>query len=178
MQCREIVDKTWGIEPSMMKWIYTAMIRPIMSYACVSWAGGLNKKYLLRKLTKVRRLACLIISSAFPCTPTGALEMWLNITPIEEFLLAEQCEGHAESLLVGSGMSTQLFFFGKRKDILMFAMRQENSYRCCKSQLIELRKQKYSREISHVKLRIKRMLWDLSAFSSRTLSRFTPMARN
>ena len=38
-----------------MKWIYTAMIRPIMSYACVYWAGGLNKKYLVRKLIKVQR---------------------------------------------------------------------------------------------------------------------------
>ena len=44
MQCRQIVGKTWGIKPSMMKWVYTAMIRPIMSYACVSWAGGLNKQ--------------------------------------------------------------------------------------------------------------------------------------
>ena len=42
MQCRQIVGETWGIKPSMMKWIYTAMIRPIMSYACVSWAGGLS----------------------------------------------------------------------------------------------------------------------------------------
>ena len=36
MQCRQIVGKTWGIKPSMMKWIYTAMIHPIMSCACVS----------------------------------------------------------------------------------------------------------------------------------------------
>ena len=93
MRCRQIVGKTWGIKPSMMKWIYTAMIRPIMSYACVFWAGGLNKKYLVRKLTKVQRLACLMISSAFPGTPTGALEILLNITPIEEFLLAEAVRG-------------------------------------------------------------------------------------
>ena len=26
MQCRQIVGKTWGIKPSMLKWIYTAMI--------------------------------------------------------------------------------------------------------------------------------------------------------
>ena len=26
MQCRQIVGKTWGITPSMMKWIYTAVI--------------------------------------------------------------------------------------------------------------------------------------------------------
>ena len=93
MQCRQIVGKTWGIKPSVMKRIYTAMIRPIMSYACVSWAGGLNKKYLVRKLTKVQRLAFLMISSAFPGTPTGALEILLNITPIEEFLLAEAVRG-------------------------------------------------------------------------------------
>ena len=86
MQCRQTVGKTWGIKPSMMKWIDTAMIRPIMSYACVSRAGGLNKKYLVRKLTKVQRLACLMISSAFPGSPTGALEILLNITPTKQFL--------------------------------------------------------------------------------------------
>ena len=69
------------------------MIRLIMSYACVSWAGGLNKKYLVRKLTKVQILVCLMISSAFRGIPTGALEILLNITPIEEFLLAEAVRG-------------------------------------------------------------------------------------
>ena len=57
--------------------------------ACVSSAGGLNKKYLVRKFKKVPRLACLMISLAFPGTPTGALEILLHITPVEEFLLAE-----------------------------------------------------------------------------------------
>ena len=61
--------------------------------ACVSWVGGLNKKYLVRKLTKVQRLACMMISSAFPGTPTGALEILLYITPVEEFLLAEAVQG-------------------------------------------------------------------------------------
>ena len=74
MQRKQIVGETWGIKPFMMKWIYTATIRPIMSNACVSWAGDLNKKYLERKLTKVQRLASLILSSAFPGTTTGALE--------------------------------------------------------------------------------------------------------
>ena len=33
-------------------------------------------------------------------TPTGALEILLNITPIEEFYWMRQCKGHTESLLV------------------------------------------------------------------------------
>ena len=41
----------------------------------------------------VQRLACLMISSAFLGTPTGALEILLSITPIEEFLLAEAVRG-------------------------------------------------------------------------------------
>ena len=85
----------------MMKWIYTAMIRPIMSYACVFLAGGLNKKYLVGKLTKVQRLACLMISWAFPGTPTGVLEILLNITPIEEFLFAEAERGSYRNAVSG-----------------------------------------------------------------------------
>ena len=54
MQCRQIVGKRWEIKPSMMKWIYTAMIRPIMQYACVSWAGGLKKKYLVSRGAETR----------------------------------------------------------------------------------------------------------------------------
>ena len=109
-----------------------------MSNACVPWAGGLNKKYLVRKLTKVQRLACLMILSAFPGTSTGAPEILLNITPIlRNFYWLRQCEGHTESLLVGSGMSTQLVPLGKQKAMLMFAMRQGNSYLYCKCQLTE-----------------------------------------
>ena len=93
LQCRQIVARAWGLNLTNMKWIYTAMIRPVITYACTSWVGGLNKKYLAKKLSRVQRLACLIISSAFPSTPTGALEMLLNIMPINEFILLEAVKG-------------------------------------------------------------------------------------
>ena len=93
LQCRQIVGRAWGLNPTGMRWIYTAMIRPIITYACTSWVGGVNKKYLEKKLSRVQRLACLMISSAFPSTPTGALKMLLNITPINEFILSEAVKG-------------------------------------------------------------------------------------
>ena len=138
MQCRQIVGKTWGITPSMMKWIYTAVIRqPCRMHVCSGLAVS-TKSILVRKLTKVQRLACLMISSAFPGTSTGAPEILLNITPIlRNFYWLRQCEGHTESLLVGSGMSTQLVPLEKQNAILMFAMRQGNSYLYCKCQLTE-----------------------------------------
>ena len=93
LQCRRIVGRAWGLNPTNMKWIYTAMIRPVITYACTSWVGGLNKKYLVKKLSRVPRLACLMISSAFPSTHTGALKMLLNIMPINEFILLEAVKG-------------------------------------------------------------------------------------
>ena len=116
MQCRQIVGKTWEIISFMMSWIYTAMIRPIMSYACVSWAGGLNKKYLVRKLTKVQILACLMISSAFPGSPTSALAILLNITPIEEFLLTEAVRGSYRITVSGLWHVNRVGSFGKTKN--------------------------------------------------------------
>ena len=115
LQSRQTEGKTWGTKPSMMKRIYTAMIRPIMSYACVSWASGLNKNYLVRKLTKVKRLACLMISSAFPGTPTGALEILLNIIIIEEFLLAEAVRGSYRITVSGLWHANRVYSFGKTK---------------------------------------------------------------
>ena len=93
LQRRRIVGRAWGLNPTNMKWIYTAMIRPVITYPCTSWVGGLNKKYLVKKLSRVQRLACLKISSAFPNTPTGALEILLNIMPINEFILFEAVKG-------------------------------------------------------------------------------------
>ena len=127
MQCRQIVGKTWGIKPSMMKKIYSAIICPIMSYAYVSWVGGLNKKYLVRKFTKVKRLACLMISSAFAGTPTAALEILLNITPSEEFSLAEAVRGSYRITVSGLWHVNPVGPLGKRKAMLMFAMRQGSS---------------------------------------------------
>ena len=69
------------------------MIPPVITYVCTAWVGGVNKKHLEKKLSRVQRLACLMISSAFPSTPTGALEMLLNIIPINEFILSEAVKG-------------------------------------------------------------------------------------
>ena len=90
---KQTVGRAWGLNPTSMRWIYTAMIRLVIKYARTSWVGEVNKKNLAKKLSRVQRLACLTISSAFPSTPSGALEMLLNIMPINEFILSEAVKG-------------------------------------------------------------------------------------
>ena len=74
-----------------------------------------RKKYLVRKLTKVQRLVCLMISSAFPGTPTGSLELLINITPIKEFLLAEAVRGSYKITVSELWRVNPIGSFGKTK---------------------------------------------------------------
>ena len=137
MQHRQIVGKKWRIKPFMMKWIYTAMIRPIMSFACVTWACALNENHLVRKLTKMQSSACLMISSAFPGTPAGALEILLNITTAEELLLAEAVRGSCRITVSGLWHVNRVYSFGKTKSHVDVCNEAEDSYLCCKCQRTE-----------------------------------------
>jgi hypothetical protein len=35
--CRGTFEKTWGLQPKVMYWIYTMVIRPIVTYAATVW---------------------------------------------------------------------------------------------------------------------------------------------
>ena len=59
---------------------------------------------------------CLPDDLAFPGTPTGALKILLNITPIEEFLLAESVRGSYRITVSGLWHVNPVGFFGKTKN--------------------------------------------------------------
>ena len=89
MQGRRAIGKSWGLNPRQALWIYTAIIRPILAYAAVVWINATNSSTLVAMLQKVQRLACITITSAYPSTPTAALEVLLQLPPIDIFLKGE-----------------------------------------------------------------------------------------
>ena len=91
MQCRQIVGKTWGIKPSMMKWIHTLHSYDTSNYVVSkSVLGRRSQQKVSNEETLKGAETCLLDDfTSVSGTHTGALEILLNITPIEEFLLAE-----------------------------------------------------------------------------------------
>ena len=69
-----------------------------------------------------------MMSSAFPGTPTGALEVLLNITPIEEFLLAVAVRKLCRITVSGLWHVNRVGSIGKTKSPVDICNEAEDSY--------------------------------------------------
>ena len=88
MMCRNIAGKNWGCTPKILRWMYTMMVRPIITYGAVAWAGRTKLQGAKSSLAKIQRLACLCITGAMKSCPTAAMEVILDLTPLH--LVIEQ----------------------------------------------------------------------------------------
>ncbi|XP_049315628.1 uncharacterized protein LOC125779110 isoform X2 [Bactrocera dorsalis] len=83
--CKRIVSN-WGLKPSIIMWMYTAVIRPILTYGALVWWPALNKQYNIRKLNGIQKAACAGVTGAIRSCPTDALNVILHQLPIDFFI--------------------------------------------------------------------------------------------
>ena len=71
--CRNSLAKMYGPKPTYMRWLYTSVLRPQMTYGCYVWAqqAEANKK----KLEKLERIGLKMCSFVRHSTPTDALRI-------------------------------------------------------------------------------------------------------
>ena len=77
-----LVGKTWGLTPSRARWVYTAMVRPFISYGAICWAKATATAKCETSLRKLQRIALIQITATYPSSPTAALEMLTGIRPL------------------------------------------------------------------------------------------------
>ena len=93
MQCRRAVGPTWGLTPKTCRWIYTAVIRPILSYSVSIWIRTTLNKSNATKLERVQAMALRIMTGALPSTPFRALDHITNTPTIINYLRGEAAKG-------------------------------------------------------------------------------------
>ena len=84
--CSSYCGRTWGVAPRLMQRLYQSTIRPILTYAAWIWWEKTEQKGAVRKLGRIQRIACLLITGAMRTTPTAALEAMLGLTPIHLYI--------------------------------------------------------------------------------------------
>ncbi|XP_059062726.1 uncharacterized protein LOC131855467 [Achroia grisella] len=88
-QCRKMLGNKWGITPKITLWLYTAVIRPMLVYGALVWWTRSKLTTTVNKLRSFQRLACSSITGCMKTTPTTAIEIALNITPLDLFIQQE-----------------------------------------------------------------------------------------
>ena len=88
-QVRRVAAPTWGANPKVVLWLYTAIIRPMLTYAAVVWWPRVKLVVAQTCLNRVQRMACLCSTGAMRGTPTLALQVLLNLPPLHIFVEME-----------------------------------------------------------------------------------------
>jgi hypothetical protein len=78
-----------GLRPSRSQWLYTRVIRPSIFHAALVWWPKFKQKGTKIQLGRIQRMARLTITGAMKSTPTPAMEVLLNLTPLDLLIMAE-----------------------------------------------------------------------------------------
>ena len=95
MRYKRAVGPMWGLSPKTCKWIYTTVVRPILSYSATIWVRTLDNKNNLKKLERVQALALRIMTGAFPSNPFNSLNHLTETPHIGCYLKGEAAKGAA-----------------------------------------------------------------------------------
>ena len=79
----------WGPRPKLLKWTWTGMVRPILSYAAMIWSHETESKEINEALRKLNRKAMNTIVRVPRSTPTRTMELVMDILPLHLHLMKE-----------------------------------------------------------------------------------------
>ena len=80
---RKMIGDRWGITPDKTIWIYNSIIKPIITYACVTWAPRiLNQRSKIYSLNRPGNLSLLMATGAKNTSSQEALHQLFSLLPI------------------------------------------------------------------------------------------------
>jgi hypothetical protein len=85
MKTKQAIGQLWGPSPELMRWSYTGIVRPMVTYGSVIWAH--KAKDHQKALDRLQRLAMLNITHILRSAPTRGLEVIMGIPPLDLHLM-------------------------------------------------------------------------------------------
>lgn len=87
MKLANLIHSYWGPKPKLLRWAYTGMVRPIVTYGAMIWGHESDTPQLTSLLRKLNRQAMNIIVKVPRSTPTNAMEIILGVPPLHLYAI-------------------------------------------------------------------------------------------
>ncbi|XP_017464533.1 PREDICTED: uncharacterized protein LOC108357952 [Rhagoletis zephyria] len=81
-----MLGNRWGLKPRILHWMYTAIVRPIISYGALVWWPALTKDYIDKKIGGIQRSTAASVTGAMRSCPKDVLNVLLDLLPIDIFI--------------------------------------------------------------------------------------------
>jgi ribonuclease HI len=106
LRIKNAMGKLWGAPPKMIRWAFTGIVRPALTYGALVWARAAESKWAQKEFTKVNRLALLAMGHFRKSTPTAGMEILNDIRPIKYQLQYEATQGYLRTKPFHKGVKT------------------------------------------------------------------------
>ena len=77
------LSKYWGPQPTLEKWIFTAVVKPRITYAAIVWAHSIQTISKKQRLGQINRLGAMMLTPTRKNAPMAALEIIHDLIPLE-----------------------------------------------------------------------------------------------
>ena len=112
LKMASLTQSYWGPQPKLMKWMYTGIVRPTVSYAAMVWAHKIEDATIQDELRKLNRAAMNTFVKVPRSTPTRGMEVIFDILPLHLHIkkegLAAYIRLHEHTHLQWEGVFTNL----------------------------------------------------------------------
>ena len=89
MKLASITSAYWGPKPKLMRWAYTGIVRPMLTYGALVWGHIAEHDIIESALRRLNRLAMCTMVKVPRSTPTRAMEIILDVMPLHLHILKE-----------------------------------------------------------------------------------------
>jgi hypothetical protein len=71
---RRAYGVTWGLRPKVVYWLCVCIFQPSVSFASLVWWPGCQMPSAKTRLSRIQKLACLVIKGTMLITAAGAMD--------------------------------------------------------------------------------------------------------
>ena len=79
-----------GPQPTLVRWLYIGVVRPLLSYGCVVWGHKIQaRKFWSERFRTLQRTLLYLTAPKRKSVPTAGLEMLTYVQPFEVYVRTE-----------------------------------------------------------------------------------------